>query len=94
MFKEYYQKVEREYARCILGANSMSSIIPRAMEGKWQDLHSRSLEDYAMPEDLTEFLEECRLLSSETKEHIEDYRYFISFRKQRRPEVWAKRREW
>ncbi|BCH26113.1 hypothetical protein MesoLjLb_58980 [Mesorhizobium sp. L-8-3] len=45
------------------------------------------------PDELEQFLKSANLLDAETKERLEDYRYFLKHREHRRPEQWDKRLE-
>jgi len=90
----WHQFTEFDYVLYILGGSTIPQSLPRDKIQAWKELRHRELHNIARPEELTAFIQECNLLTPEIQKLIEDYRYYIEFRKHRRPEVWAKRNEW
>ena len=64
------------------------------VRGEAKKLLNRPMSDVATPDELEELFSRGGLLTKESHELIEDYRYYLEHHDQRRPEVWAKRGEW
>ena len=90
----WYKYTELDYVLHVLGGNEIPQALPHERIAKWKDLRHRSLDNLATPEELTQFFEQLGLLNGEVKELIEDYKYYIEHRKQRRPDVWSNRANW
>ena len=94
VLKEWHKFIEFDYTHYILGGpNVPPNLNPKQIE-KWEELRRSGLMNIPSPETLTQFLNQCDLLSDETKEVIEDLKYYIGHRKHRRPDIWKKRKEW
>jgi len=92
----WHELIAVDYVGHILGGRFFREIwwaIPEA----WQEalgLLNRSGPNLATPDELREFLAKHHKLTDESRELIEDYRYYRERHEQRRPHVWAKRDEW
>ena len=93
---QWHKFVEFDYAHLILGGSrAWPPDLPQVLRGEWSKFRRKfGFNNIAKPADLTEILDKYGLLSDEAKELITDYEYYIKHRKQRRPEVWAKREKW
>ena len=91
---KWHKFTELDYVYHILGANLPPEILGFPKISERQKLLIRDLDHTASPEELTEFLTHVGLLDNEANELIKDYRHYIEFRKQRRPEVWSNRGSW
>ncbi len=87
---KWYKYTELDYVHHILGAR----LFPSDRIAEWNKVRHRSLDNLATPEELTKLFDQSGLLNTEIKELIEDYRYYIKFRQQRRPDIWNNRASW
>ncbi|GAH16973.1 unnamed protein product, partial [marine sediment metagenome] len=87
---KWYKYTELDYVHHILVAR----LFPSDRIAEWSKLQHRSLDNLATPEELTKLFDQSGLLNTEIKELIEDYRYYIKFRQQRRPDIWNNRASW
>lgn len=91
---KWHKYVEFDYVHHILGGNRIPGFLPGDKLAERKNLKERGLHNLPTPEELTKFFEQCELLSAEVKELIEDYRHYIKFRRQRRPDIWNNRASW
>jgi hypothetical protein len=94
LFNEWHMWDERDYADYILAGSTIpKNMTPQQIE-TWKLLRRCPLGSAATPEEITEFLKECGLLTQEAIELIEDYKWYREHRTHKRPEVWERRAEW
>lgn len=91
---KWHKYTEVDYVHYILGGSEIPKALPHERIPEWKSLRHRDLEHLATPEELTQFFEQIKLLNAEVKELINDYRYYIEYRKQRRPDIWKNRGSW
>lgn len=93
---KWHEFVEFDFALAILGGSkAWPPDLPQNLQEEWSKSRRKfGFNNIAKPADLTKILDKYGLLSDEAKELITDYEYYIKHRKQRRPEVWAKREKW
>lgn len=59
-----------------------------------QAFYTLSDEDHHSPEKIQALFDRFQIDSSKFTPYMEDFRYYVSKKKQRRPEEWAKRETW
>jgi hypothetical protein len=94
LLHEWHKFVRFDYAHYILGGPTILSNLTPEQRAQEEKLRHGGLDNIPSPEELTQFLGECGLLSPEVKELIDDYRYYIKCQEHRRPEVWKNRKKW
>jgi len=93
---QWHKFVEFDFALAILGGSrAWPPDLPQNLQGEWSKFRRKhGFNNIPKPAELTKLLDKCGLLSEEAKEVIKDYEHYIKFRKQRRPEIWKKRKDW
>ena len=77
-----------------MGGGIVPNKLSDEQKKEWRTLRGGGLTNILKPDELTHYFEKWGYLSEQVKELLEDYRYYIEFRKHRRPEVWRKRHDW
>ena len=72
-----------DYVNCILGGPAIPSGVSEDVINQWKQLRRRGINDNPKPDELTTFLQSCGCLTDKRKELIEDYKYFIKYKKHR-----------
>jgi hypothetical protein len=91
---KWHQFVEFDFTHGILGSSRIPKDLPAQYILEWQELCRRGLDNNPAPEELSQFLRKCGLLTLEARELIMDYEHYIEHREQRRPDIWKDRGNW
>ena len=93
---EWFKWQDYDYASFILGGNQTPHHFPDGYDimGEWGATRPKWPDNITTPEVLETFLRKHSCLSEFRSELLDDYRHFLLNRNHRRPDVWAKRREW
>lgn len=94
VLRDWYRFEKFDYYYYIMGGSVNVSDQLRGRVSEWTKSHQFGFKNIAKPEELMQFLQEADCYSDEAKELIEDYKYYLEFRKHRRPEVWRRRKDW
>ncbi|MEP9373540.1 hypothetical protein [Mesorhizobium sp. KR1-2] len=90
-----YPYIDFDYATYV--TRSLGGNLQDEERQKWNDFFSadkrKGIGYEPKPDELEVFLKSVNLLEADTRERLEDYRYFLKHRKHRRPDQWDKRLE-
>lgn len=91
VWKDSYAYTEFDYAGYVLGGSTTpSNASPEAIK-EWKSLRSGGVYGRAGPDKIEHFLEKYNFLTEEVRERLEDHKYYVVHRTNRRPDEWAKR---
>jgi hypothetical protein len=83
-----------DYVGGILGNGRMPQGLTEGEIEEWKALGELRFNGPTPPEKLEAFLDKCGCLSQERKEYIEDYKYFLTYKEHRRPDIWSNLDNW
>lgn len=91
--QDLYLFTEYDYALFITGGHQIPADLPRDKIGAWEALRNHGVAGRPSPDQLKTTLRDLGILTTERSELIEDYRFYIKYRRHRRPDVWASRNQ-
>ena len=91
---EWHKWIIFDYVNYILGGPTIPSGVSKYVINQWKQLRRRGINDKPTPDELTAFLQSSNCLTDKRKDLIEDYKYFIKYKKHRRPDEWHNRANW
>jgi len=84
--------VSSEYAAAVYyyAHKALNGSDPNALQSALNPI----MDSHPTPDQLEKILNDCKIDDAETRSFIDDYRYYLKTGSQRRPAVWAGRRQW
>lgn len=84
---------EYDYIHVVLGGHTVPDGVPKETMAEYRRLRNCGPGNNPTPSELRSFLETHGLLSYEAAEWVKDYEHYLQFRRHRRPERWALRKD-